>query len=701
MTEPSSGSHAISDRTRADQAESFLAAIVKSSDDAIYSRDLEGKILSWNTGAESLYGYEAAEIIGQPIQLITPPDKLAAERGIVERICFYERVEHFETVRLTKDGRRVDISLTMSPIHDSSGRIVGISKIARDITSQKEAEDFIVALKDTLASQLADLSRLHEMSVRLSKTLELEPTLQETLRTAVALEGTDMGLLSICDEQGALHVGASLGFSDEFLSSIEAVQPGCAACGTCLQQRQRIVVEDVETEELFEPYRHLARQAGFRAVHSTPLITRSGKIVGVLSTHFRHMHRPSDQEIDLIDLCARQAVDFIENSQLYTQLREADRRKDEFLATLAHELRNPLAPISNALHILRLSGELPPAAERVREIMERQVNHLIRLVEDLLEVSRVTRGKIELRKEPVELASVIESAVDTIRPLIEAAGHQLAIAISPHVIPLQADPVRLAQIISNLLNNAAKYTDPGGQIWLTAQREGGEVMISVRDNGMGIPAEMLPRVFDMFAQVDKSLKRSQGGLGIGLTLAKNLVQMHGGQIEVRSEGLGKGSEFIIRLPLKIESESIASAPIAPLSNKPLPVRRILVVDDTHAAVFILGRLLEALGQQVFTAPNAAAGLEIAMAERPDVIISDIAMPGMDGYELAGRLRKEPGLEKVVLVALTGYGQDRDRQQARESGFNYHLVKPVSIDALQSLLASLPGMPKDALSYGNA
>ena len=444
-----------------------------------------------------------------------------------------------------------------------------------------------------------------------------------------------------------------------------------------------------------------SRKAGFRAVHSTPLITRSGKIVGVLSTHFRRPHRPSDREFHLIDLCTRQAVDFIENAQLYAQLRDADRRKDEFLATLAHELRNPLAPISNALHILRLSGELPPGTERVRDIMERQVNHLVRLVEDLLEVSRVTSGKIALRKERVELARVVENAVDTSRPLIEAAGHQLAIAISPDLITLDADPVRLAQIIANLLNNAAKYTQSGGQIWLTAQYIDNEVLISVRDNGMGIPSHMLPRVFEMFAQVNPTIKRAQGGLGIGLTLAKNLVQMHGGQIEAHSEGLGKGSEFIVRLPLAATTITPPTSPSPPSFITPLSRHRILVVDDTHAAVYMLGKLLEVLGQEVYTANSAHSALETAAAKRPEVVISDIAMPNMDGYELAHRLRQLPDMQDAVLVALTGYGQDADRHRALESGFDQHLVKPVGLEALQKLLASLEHTPDSGLARRTA
>jgi CheY-like chemotaxis protein len=397
----------------------------------------------------------------------------------------------------------------------------------------------------------------------------------------------------------------------------------------------------------------------------------------------------------LIDLCARQAVDYIENARLYEQLREEDRRKDEFLAVLAHELRNPLAPISNSLEILRLSDDLSPAIAQVRDIMERQVEHMVRLVDDLLEVSRITRGKIELRKEPVELAAVVRAALETSRPMIEAARHQLAISIHPEPMTLLADAVRLSQVVANLLNNAAKYTEPGGQIWLTARREAGEAVLSVRDTGLGISADMMPKVFDMFAQVDRTLNRSQGGLGIGLTLAKNLVQMHGGRIDVRSEGPGKGSEFIVRLPLARE----AACP-TPAGNPPpeaaydLPVRRILVVDDTPAAVYTLGKLLQKMGQVVRTADSGATALADVHVVRPDVVISDIGMPNMNGYELASRLRQEPGVKGVTLVALTGYGQESDRQQALDAGFDFHLVKPVSLAALRELLASL-GPPAEA------
>lgn len=374
-------------------------------------------------------------------------------------------------------------------------------------------------------------------------------------------------------------------------------------------------------------------------------------------------------------------------------LQEADRRKDEFLATLAHELRNPLAPIRNSLHLLRLSGDLSPSLESVRDIMERQVDHMVRLVDDLLDVSRIAHGKIELRKETIELATIVARVLEAIRPIIDAAGHQLAISLPAEPIVLEADPLRLSQMLGNLLNNAAKYTTEGGQIWLTARSEAGEAVISVRDTGLGIPADMLPKVFDLFTQVDRTLTRAQGGLGIGLTLTKSFVELHGGRIEAHSDGPGRGSEFIVRLPVlrDFQRRRVLEAPISK-DHAPMPCLRILVVDDTRAAGYILCKLLEKLGQQVRFVDHAAAALESVRRERPDLVISDVAMPIMDGYELARRLRTEPGMEDLKLAALTGYGQASDRQLAEEAGFNYHLVKPVSLEAIEMLLTQLPAPP---------
>ena len=415
-------------------------------------------------------------------------------------------------------------------------------------------------------------------------------------------------------------------------------------------------------------------------------------MIGVLSTCFQERHRPSDRQERLIDLCARQAVDFIENAQLYDQLREADRRKDEFLATLGHELRNPLAPISNSMHLLRLDRDLSPTAQRLCEVMERQIKHMMRLVDDMLEVSRITRGKIELRKEQVPLASIISSAVELSRPLIDGADHQLAITLPQDPVIVEVDSVRLTQVVANLLNNAAKYTQDGGQIWLNAHREGNEVLIAVRDTGAGIPADMLPHVFDMFAQVNRTLTRAQGGLGIGLTLVKSLVEMHGGRVRASSEGPGKGSEFLIRLPVAKEVEpsaTLTDKPRQPRSIAAMGAHRIVIVDDRRDSAFVLATLLEMLNQDVRTASDAVSALEMIRRDRPDIVISDIGMPEVDGYELARRIRAVPEFHDIVLVALTGFGQAGDKQRAKDAGFDMHLIKPVSASALEDLIATMP------------
>jgi len=510
----------ISDRQRADEVNARLRAIVDSAEDAIISKTLDGVIQSWNVGAEKLFGYSAIEVIGQSITLIIPPEKLSEEQLILSRLRRGERIEHYETVRLSKDGRRIDISLSISPVRDSTDRIIGASKVARDITARKRSEAAVLALQD--------------------------------------------------------------------------------------------------------------------------------------------------------------------------QLQEADKRKDEFLAILAHELRNPLAVIGNSLQLLRLDDGLSPTVDKVREVMEQQSNHLARLVDDLLDASRITRGSIELRRETVDLTLIVANAVQTARPLIDDAGHQLAISLPSTPVLLNADPVRLTQVLGNLLTNAAKYTPAGGQIWLTGRLKDGWAQLSIRDTGLGIPADMLPHVFDMFAQVESSLSRARGGLGLGLALARKLVELHGGRIEVHSAGQGKGSEFLVWLPAAVSVPLPAPSRVTLLKEaSTAALRRILVVDDMNAAAFALGSLLKKLGHHVETARHAALALEAVDRQRPDVVFSDIGMPDIDGYELARRLRQMPDMAGVVLVALTGYGQERDRQKAVEAGFDYHLVKPVSLDALQDLLASLP------------
>ncbi len=386
-------------------------------------------------------------------------------------------------------------------------------------------------------------------------------------------------------------------------------------------------------------------------------------------------------------------TDISEIKRMEDALRDTDRRKDEFLATLAHELRNPLAPIRNSLQILKLPNLDPATAEKSRAVMERQVHHLVRLVDDLLDVSRVVRGKIELRKEAVELATIVARAVEIAQPLIEVQGHRLDIALPAQSLLIDGDPVRLAQVMGNLLTNAGKYTEANGSISFSAQREGNEALVRLVDTGIGIAPDMLPHVFELFVQGDHSEARSQGGLGIGLTLVKNLIELHGGSVSAWSAGLGRGSEFTIRLPLLPDRQ--AQVPVAHAPGQTPAVaagHRLLVVDDNRDAAESLAILLRAQGYAVRVAFDGAAGLEQARIQRPELVFLDIGMPGMDGYEVARRLRATPGLEKVVLVALTGWGQKSDRLRSAEAGFDRHLVKPLEEKALKEVLAGLAPAP---------
>jgi signal transduction histidine kinase/ActR/RegA family two-component response regulator len=697
-------------------------------------------------------------------------------------------------------------------------------------------------------SELSELARLHRFSTRLASSLEMPLVLEELLRAAVDVVHADAGVLSLCTDGGRwLELAVSCGFPEKVIDSLRRVPCGKGACGYALKVGRQTSVEDVENHPLFAEYREVARNAGFRAVHSTPLTTRGGEIIGVISTHFKQPHKPTDDEIRLMGLYVRQAEDCIENARLYKRaqeeiswrsraeealqrtelqfyrmmnnlpaaaytcnaeglityfnpqavvlwgrtprlndesdrycgcykafrsdgspisnteswtaraletrseyigeeviierpdgsritalshaspiieptgkligavnilvdiserkriedaLQKADRRKDEFLATLAHELRNPLAPLKTSLELLRRHGGEDPVVSEAHNVMERQVSQLVRLVDDLMQVSRITRGKVELKREYCDVRQIVMTAVETSKPTIEAAKHSLETILPDEPVILYADPLRLGQVISNLLNNAAKYTDAGGQIVLAVHIVNSRVEIRVRDNGVGIPRDMLSHVFEMFAQVDRTLRRSQGGLGIGLTLARTLIQLHGGTIEARSEGVGRGSEFVVSLPLaksKTEDAPLKharppghSGPEIGGAKQAAASRRILVVDDNRDAAQSLGLLLQSLGNDVRIAHSGVDAIITARAYHPAVVLLDIGMPGMDGYEAARKLREDPHLGGIILIALTGWGQDEDRQRSREAGFNHHLVKPIDIEVLEKILSELSG-----------
>jgi PAS domain S-box-containing protein len=400
--------------------------------------------------------------------------------------------------------------------------------------------------------------------------------------------------------------------------------------------------------------------------YANPIRDESGELIGAMNV--------------LVDITNRKRAE--------ETLKEADRRKDEFLAMLAHELRNPLASVHNALAILRKDRASSPESEWALGVIERQTQQLTRLVEDLLDVSRITRGKLELRKERVELAEVLREAVETSRPHLEADRHELTFTEPPQAVWLDADRTRLAQAFANLLNNAAKYTEPGGRVWLSADRQGSDAVVSVRDNGVGIPAEMLSRIFELFAQVDRSLERAQGGLGIGLTLVKRLIEMHGGSVSAHSDGPGKGSEFVVRLPLVLDPPPPRAEGLESERASSVASLRILIVDDNEDAARSLGVLLRIMGNEIRTAHDGLEAVSVAEEFRPDVAVMDIGLPRLSGYEAARKIRGQPWGAGMTLIAVTGWGQEGDRQRSKEAGFDHHMVKPVNLPELMRLLTSL-------------
>jgi signal transduction histidine kinase len=473
---------------------------------------------------------------------------------------------------------------------------------------------------------------------------------------------------------------------------VEAFPDGEAALSSALDQPPDLILTDVMMPRLdgFGLMKALRADPRTSSLPVIMLSARAGeesRVEGLESGADDYLVKPFSAKELLACVGAHLKINRLRRESDQA-LKDADRRKDEFLATLAHELRNPLAPLRNGLQIMQLADGDRAAVEQARAMMERQLGQLVHLVDDLLDVSRISQGKIALRKERVELSRVVHQAVETSRPLIDGAGHDLIINLSPDRIFLDADVTRLAQVISNLLNNAAKYTERGGRISLTVERQRNDAVVSVRDTGVGIPAHMIPRVFDIFTQVDQSLERSQGGLGIGLSLVKGLVEMHGGAVEARSEGHGMGSEFVVTLPVVLSFSGSDRAEEASDRSPPSVARRILVADDNRDSAMSLAIMLELMGNETQTSHDGLEALDAAAKFRPDVVMLDIGMPKLNGYDTAQRIRQQPWGKNLVLVALTGWGQEVEKRRSLEAGFDFHIVKPVDPAALEKLLAGL-------------
>jgi PAS domain S-box-containing protein len=668
------------------QATAKLADVIESISDGFISVDAYWRYTYVNGAAERMFGKSRTELLGKNLLKVTPQAIDSSAFNALETASMqrtFVEFEHYDLIMQRWFRNRA------FPAPDG-----GMTIYIQDVTDRKQAEAKIEALNTQLYAELQGMTRLQELSTRMVAAGGYQHLLEEIVNAAIELTSADMGNIQFVEDD-SLKIVAQRGFEAPFLEFFTTVHDGHgASCGAARQNAARVIVDDVAKSPIFAGTQALEVMlaASARAVQSTPLVSRSGRLLGVFSTHFHAPHRPTERELRLVDLLARQAADLIETRQAEESLRVADRRKDDFLATLAHELRNPLAPLRNSLELLRRAGDDQLSSEHARGMMERQVSQLVRLVDDLLDVSRVTNGKLQLRKEPVELRDVLKIAIESAHPLMQKSAHEFTVALPRQPVYVQADLARLAQVFLNLLSNAVKYSDRGGHIFLTAERRGNEAIVAVRDTGIGIPSEHLPHIFEMFSQVTSALERSQGGLGIGLSLVKGLVELHGGTIEARSGGPGQGSEFTVHLP--IVDAPIEPVPISSSGNEVHRVAkcRILVVDDLRDSADSMAIMLRIMGHETRKAYDGMEAVQAAAAFQPKIVLLDIGLPIINGYEVARRIRQQPWGGSVAIVALTGWGQEEDKRKALEAGFDYHLTKPVEIVTLEQLLADLAPSP---------
>jgi PAS domain S-box-containing protein len=803
----SNANHALEQRV---EAHALLAAIVASTGDCIISTTLGGTITSWNAGAEQLFDYSSAEALGRGMGMLVPPDRSGEQQGIIDRIQAGGRVDHLDTVRLTKSGVLRDVSLTVSPVHDRHGLLIGTSTVARDNTLRKSAERQLLrseeeqrllvaihdatrglhdagdvmreaatqvvrhfaaahcaygevdldastmqitggysrdlptlagryplggfgdgmiaalragrtaAIEDVRTSPLAD-TRLAARTYAQMRVVSLlcVPLLRADRLTAILLMADtrsrswtteEADLLAQIAERTLFAVESARGAAALRESrDVLALAMGAGRMGAWSQDVEtNSVWWSPELEEIagLPPGGFEGSEEGFYAlVHEEdrPALARAVDTALQSGTdykvEFRYRHGSGQwrwMEGRGMGVYGRDGaprmiyglgIDITDRRRTVEALQEADRRKDEFLATLAHELRNPLAPITSGLHILRVTGGHGEQAEQARDIMERQVAQMVRLVDDLLDVARISTGKIELRREPMDLADAVRDAVDTSRPLVTAGGQTLEVSLPSTPVFVNADRTRLSQMFANLLNNSAKFSAPHQPIAITVERDGDEGVVRVRDAGMGIHPENLPGIFDMFRQAGLADGRSRGGLGIGLFLVKRMAEMHGGRVEAQSDGPGLGSEFVVRLPVL---QGLAPAPLRTLNGNAAGLaapRRILVVDDNQDAASLLATMLAIHGHETRLAHDGPEAMAVAGDYRPDVVVLDIGLPTVDGHETARWIRRQPWGRHILLVAVTGWGHPEERRRSNEAGFDHHLVKPADPLAIADLISA--------------
>jgi PAS domain S-box-containing protein len=646
---------------------------------AFFDRDMRYQLV--NEPLAAMNGVPCSHHIGRTVKDIIPdliPQIEPSLKAVLE--CQTPIVDQIiEGERPSAPGVKRAWRQSWFPVSDSCGQPAGVGVFVQEVTEQRQAEERLRHKNERLAL-------LAEASAVLLQADDPNAMLSEIFVKIAPHLSLDAYCFFIArGVAGALQLASHSGIDNEQVASFCQCDLQQGISGAVAGSRQPMVVNHVQQSD--DPKAALVKADGVRAVYATPLIGRD-RLHGTLLFCSRTRDEFDDKEIEFLQTISLYVTAAYERVSLITQLREADRRKDDFLATLGHELRNPLAPIRNGLELIRRSDGNNEVLLEAQNLMDRQLQRMVRLIDDLLDISRVASGKVQIRKVRVDLATILRSAIEAARPLVEAKRHELSLALPTEPVYLHADPTRLAQVFANLLDNATKYTEPGGRIWLTAECRHGRAIVSVRDTGIGISAEGLARVFERFSQMPAAIEHSRGGLGIGLSLVKGLVELHSGTIVAHSDGIGRGSQFTVELPVA------EASPSAPQQNNEFrvpssstgPRRRILVVDDNRDSADSLAMLLRFKGHEVSTAYDGIEAVQAAAAARPDVVLLDIGLPRLNGYEVARRIRNEPWGAKTALIAMTGWGQEDDKRRALEAGCDHHLTKPVAPAVLEKLLA---------------
>ncbi len=689
------------ERARRTLADQMLAGVAEC--------DADGRFRLVNQRYCDIVGYIKAELMELRMGQITHPDDWPHNAELYRRL--FEKGESFfiEKRYCRKDGSEVWVHSHVSPIRNAEGKIEESVAVVIDVTDNKRAERELAAAKDRLAADLDAMTRLQKIGAIFVEKGDLSAVLDEVVEAAVAISGADMGALQLFDPtSGKLTIVARRGIDQPFLEFWNTVQEGKGACGASLESSNRVIAEDVSLSPIFagSPALDIQLQAGVRAVQSTPVISRSGKFLGFFSTRFKTPGQPDERALRLLDLLARQTADIVERAQAETALRSAyeeaeaaTRAKDEFLSVVSHELRNPLNSILGYARLMRAETANVAQIKHLVGIIERNGRMQLQLIEDLLDTARIISGKLELEVQPADLIAVITAALDVVRPSAQAKGISVISNLDPLAGQITGDPDRLQQVVWNLLSNAIKFTPHGGSVEITLKRADPHIAIVVRDTGKGIEPEFLPHIFERFRQSDMSSTRRVGGLGLGLSLVKDLVELHGGAIEAESAGVDRGSAFTVRLPLRVvytappEERKVLDA-MLPAKAESLAGLRALIVDDEEEVRALLTMTLQEYGAQAQAVASGKEALEMLARQTPDdhfdALICDIGMPGEDGYAVMRKVRALPPDKGAAIpsIALTAYGRAEDRIRALAAGFHMHVAKPVEPDELAVVILSL-------------